>query len=70
MFGIPDVTVCIVLSLLVHVIVSPTLIVIGFGKNDLSPRVVAPFTIETWIELLSLDEDILDEDDCCSGSCV
>jgi hypothetical protein len=44
--GVPDVTVCIILSLLVHTTVLPTLILSGFGEYASSPRVVAPFTIE------------------------
>ena len=52
MLGTPDVTVCRVLSLLVHVTVLPTLILIRFGENALFPRVAAPCTIETLFVLI------------------
>ena len=45
--GSPDVTVCTMLSMLVHVTVLPASTVIGFGEYDLSPRVAASLTIET-----------------------
>ena len=57
MLEIPDVTVCRLLSLLVHVTVVPTLILIRFGENALLPRVAAPFTIETLFVLLEEEEE-------------
>jgi hypothetical protein len=52
--GVPDVTVWKLLSLLVQVMVVPSLILSRFGENALSPRVAAPFTIET---LFGLEEE-------------
>ena len=52
--GVPDVTVCRLLSSLVHVTVVPALILSRFGENALSPRVVAPFSIST---LFVLEEE-------------
>ena len=62
--GIPDVTVCRLLSLLVHVTVVPTLILIRFGENALLPRVAAPFTIETLFVLVGGEEG-----GCCRCCC-
>jgi hypothetical protein len=45
--GSPDVTVCTILSVLVHVTVLPELVITGFGEYDLSPRAAAFFTIVT-----------------------
>ena len=56
MLEIPDVTVCRLLSLLVHVTVVPILILITFGENALLPRVAAPFTIETLFVLVGGEE--------------
>src|SRR6185437_6963253 len=61
--GIPDVTVCRLLSLLFHVTVLPTLILIGFGENALLPRVAAPFTIKTLFVLVGEAEG--EEGGCC-----
>jgi hypothetical protein len=44
--GAPDVTVWMVLSSLVQTTVLPTFIFTWLGENALSPKVVAPFTIE------------------------
>ena len=41
--GSPDVTVCTMLSVLVHVIVFPVSVITGFGEYDLSPRVAVSF---------------------------
>ena len=59
--GSPDVTVCTMLSVLVHVIVLPASVITGFGEYDLSPRVAAFFTIETSFDIVLLEEEILEE---------
>jgi hypothetical protein len=59
--GSPDVTVCTMLSMLVHVTVLPASVIIGFGEYDLSPRVAAFFTIETSFVLVLLAEEALEE---------
>jgi hypothetical protein len=47
LFGSPEVTVCTMLSVLIHVTVLPASVIIGFREYDLSPRVAAFFIIET-----------------------
>jgi len=51
---VPDVTVWATLSLLVHVTLLPTLTLMGFGENDLSAKVEAPETIQTFLPLVEL----------------
>lgn len=67
--GTPEVTVCIVLSMLFHLTVVPTLMLIGFGEYDLLPSVAAPFDIKTSLVLVLLE---VDSSDGCSSpiSCV
>src|SRR6476659_2122692 len=59
--GSPDVTVCTMLSVLVHVTVFPVSTVIGFGEYDLSPRVAAFFTIETSFVIELIEVEILED---------
>ena len=46
-FKLSDVTVWEVLSLFIHLMVSPTVMLTGLGEYDLSPRKEAPWAIET-----------------------
>ena len=58
--GSPEVTVCTMLSVLVHLIVLPELIITGFSENDLSPRIAAFFTIVTSFVLELLTKEALE----------
>jgi hypothetical protein len=55
--GIPDVTVCRLLSLLVHVTVLPTLILTRFGENALLPSVSADVVKESF-DFVLLEKDL------------
>ena len=55
---VPDITVCIVLSLLVHVTVSPPFTLIDFGENPFAGVIEAPAGIVTLAPL-----------DCAAAEC-
>jgi hypothetical protein len=66
--GIPDVTVCKMLSLLVHVTVVPTLILIGFGENALLPRVAVHLLLKLCLYYWRRKKKVIvvDDDGCCA----
>jgi hypothetical protein len=47
--------------MLLHTIVVPTWMLIGFGEYDLLPSVAAPFNMRTSLVLVLLEVDALEE---------